>query len=40
MKKPSVFLFTFVIIYMVFLYAPIMLLPIFSFNDSSIIAFP
>ena len=40
MKKPSLLLFSFVIIYLVFLYAPIMLLPIFAFNDSSIIAFP
>ncbi len=28
------------IVYLVFLYAPIMLLPIFAFNDSTIIAFP
>lgn len=39
MKKPPLLLFSFVIIYLVFLYAPIMLLPIFAFNDSSIIAF-
>lgn len=30
----------YVIAYMVFLYAPIALLPIFAFNDSTIIAFP
>ncbi|MEM0946703.1 MAG: ABC transporter permease [Pseudomonadota bacterium] len=28
------------VIYLVFLYAPIILLPIFAFNDSTIIAFP
>ena len=26
--------------YLVFLYAPILLLPLFAFNDSTIIAFP
>lgn len=31
---------TYVIIFIVFLYAPTILLPIFAFNDSSIIAFP
>ncbi|MCE2517643.1 MAG: ABC transporter permease, partial [Alphaproteobacteria bacterium] len=33
-------LFAFVIIYLVFLYAPVILLPVFSLNDSPIIAFP
>ena len=28
------------IAYLIFLYAPIILLPIFAFNDATIIAFP
>ncbi|MEL7219307.1 MAG: ABC transporter permease, partial [Pseudomonadota bacterium] len=28
------------IAYLIFLYAPIILLPLFAFNDSTIIAFP
>jgi spermidine/putrescine transport system permease protein len=30
----------FVMLYLVFLYAPVLLLPIFAFNDSAVIAFP
>ncbi len=30
----------YVVVYLVFLYLPVMLLPIFAFNDSSIVAFP
>ncbi|MCY3880259.1 MAG: ABC transporter permease [Rhodobacteraceae bacterium] len=30
----------YVCVYLLFLYAPVLLLPIFSFNDSSIVAFP
>lgn len=33
-------LFAYAMLYLLFLYAPIILLPIFAFNDSSIIAFP
>ena len=33
-------LFVYAALYLVFLYAPIILLPLFAFNDSSIIAFP
>ncbi|MEM1066447.1 MAG: ABC transporter permease, partial [Pseudomonadota bacterium] len=33
-------LFFYAGIYLLFLYAPILLLPIFAFNDSTIIAFP
>jgi spermidine/putrescine transport system permease protein len=38
MKAPGLFSYT--IAYLVFLYAPITLLPIFAFNDSVVIAFP
>jgi len=31
---------TYAIIYLIFLYAPIILLPMFAFNDSKVIAFP
>ncbi|WP_309666076.1 ABC transporter permease [Tabrizicola sp.] len=31
---------TYAVIYLIFLYAPIVLLPMFAFNDSKIIAFP
>lgn len=31
---------SYAIIYLIFLYAPIVLLPIFAFNDSKVIAFP
>ncbi len=41
MKHSSpIALSVFVVIYLVFLYAPIFLLPIFAFNDSAVIAFP
>ena len=41
MKTSSpIALSVFVIVYLVFLYAPIFLLPIFAFNDSAVIAFP
>ena len=39
MKAPR-YLFIFVIVYLVFLYAPVILMPIFAFNDSPIISFP
>lgn len=39
MKAPRS-LFTYAIIYLVFLYAPVLLLPVFAFNDSAIIALP
>ena len=38
MKSPS--LRVYAIAYLIFLYAPIALLPIFAFNDSKVIAFP
>lgn len=38
MKSPGLKFYT--IAYLVFLYAPIALLPIFAFNDSKVIAFP
>lgn len=38
MKFPVLRLYT--IVYLIFLYAPIALLPVFAFNDSKIIAFP
>ncbi|WP_420342757.1 ABC transporter permease [Paenirhodobacter sp.] len=38
MKSPGLRIFAFA--YLVFLYAPIALLPIFAFNDGTIIAFP
>ena len=31
---------TYSVLYLIFLYAPIMLLPLFAFNESSVIAFP
>ena len=31
---------TYAVLYLIFLYAPIALLPLFAFNDSKIIAFP
>jgi len=34
------YLVIFVAVYLIFLYAPVVLLPIFAFNDSAIIAFP
>lgn len=38
--RPSRMLSGFVCLYLVFLYAPVILLPVFAFNDSEIIAFP
>ncbi|MEL0077238.1 MAG: ABC transporter permease [Alphaproteobacteria bacterium] len=38
--KPSISLLTYTIVYLIFLYAPVMLLPLFAFNDSAIIALP
>lgn len=39
MSRPSP-LMAYALLYLVFLYAPILLLPIFAFNDSVVIAFP
>ena len=38
--NPSPWLKTYILVFMVFLYAPAVLLPVFAFNSSSIIAFP
>lgn len=38
--KASPWLKTYIVVFMVFLYAPAILLPVFAFNDSSIVAFP
>ncbi len=40
MRKAPYLLSIFVVLYLVFLYAPTLLLPIFAFNDSSVISFP
>ncbi len=40
MSRSSKFLKVFAVTYLIFLYAPALLLPIFSFNSSQIIAFP
>ncbi len=40
MKPPPRLLIIFVFCYLLFLYAPVMLLPIFAFNDSQVIALP
>ena len=40
MSKSSKYLKIFAFTYLIFLYAPTLLLPIFSFNKSQIIAFP
>ena len=40
MSRSSKFLKVFAISYLIFLYAPALLLPIFSFNSSQIISFP
>jgi len=40
MTKAPKSLLTYAIIYLVFLYAPVLLLPLFAFNDSAIIALP
>jgi spermidine/putrescine transport system permease protein len=39
MRKPAALSF-YAILYLVFLFAPIVLLPVFAFNDSVVIAFP
>ena len=38
--KSSPWLKTYIVVFMVFLYAPAVLLPVFAFNNSSIVAFP
>lgn len=38
--KRSPWLGSYAVIYLVFLYAPILILPLFAFNDSRIVAFP
>lgn len=38
--KPSKWFKFYIAIFLVFLYAPALLLPVFAFNDSSIVAFP
>ena len=40
MKSKGHGLWAYAVLYLAFLYAPIMLLPIFAFNDGTIIAFP
>ena len=40
MVRPGKFLKIFAVTYLIFLYAPALLLPVFSFNSSQIIAFP
>ncbi|MFZ5751311.1 MAG: ABC transporter permease [Pseudomonadota bacterium] len=40
MKSSGTGLKTYAIAYLIFLYAPILLLPLFAFNDGTIIAFP
>ena len=40
MKSNGNGLRTYAILYLIFLYAPIILLPLFAFNDGTIIAFP
>jgi spermidine/putrescine transport system permease protein len=40
MRRAVSWLGVYTILYLVFLYAPIVLLPLFAFNDSAIIAFP
>ena len=40
MSQTPNFLKSFVLVYLLFLYAPVLLLPIFAFNDSTIISFP
>ena len=37
-RNPTLKIYT--IAYLIFLYAPIILLPLFAFNDSKVIAFP
>ena len=38
--KSSLWLKTYIVVFMVFLYAPAILLPVFAFNNSSIVSFP
>ncbi len=40
MKSSGKGLWLYAILYLAFLYAPILLLPLFAFNDGTIIAFP
>ncbi|MDB5524333.1 MAG: Spermidine Putrescine transporter permease [Rhizobium sp.] len=40
MKRPPSLLLLYALLWGVFLYAPVLLLPVFSFNDSTIVAFP
>ena len=39
-KRPPILLLGYAILWGIFLYAPVLLLPVFSFNDSTIVAFP
>jgi spermidine/putrescine transport system permease protein len=39
-SRPSAGLLTYALLYVAFLYAPILLLPLFSFNDSVFVTFP
>ena len=39
-SKPPKSLLTYAVLYLIFLYAPVILLPLFAFNDSAIIALP
>lgn len=39
-RKPSTGLRVYAIAYLAFLYGPVLLLPVFAFNDSAIVAFP
>ncbi len=39
-RRRGTWLKTYACVYLTFLYAPVLLLPLFAFNDSSIIAFP
>ena len=39
-SKPPNSLLTYAVLYLIFLYAPVILLPLFAFNDSAIIALP
>ena len=40
LNRPNRTLFAYAVIYLAFLYGPVLLLPLFSFNDSIYIAFP
>ena len=39
-QQTSESLLTYAVLYLIFLYAPVILLPLFMFNDSAIIALP